>query len=69
MAKKLSINNAYKDFFIKQVSNFRECLKENPDVYAKSSFEERYAWQLTDVQVFEKPIEVNGKLGLWNYEL
>ena len=46
-----------------------ECLKENPDVYAKSSFEERYAWQLTDVQVFEEPIEVNGKLGLWNYEL
>ena len=29
-----------------------ECLKENPDVYAKSSFKERYAWQLTDVQVF-----------------
>ena len=46
-----------------------KCLTENPDVYAKSAFEEKYAWQLTDVQVFEEPIEVTGKLGLWNYEV
>lgn len=45
-----------------------KCLKENSDVYAKSTFEERYAWQLADVQVFEEPIEILGKLGLWNYE-
>lgn len=45
------------------------CLKENKDVYTKSVFNEEYAWQIEDVEVFDKQIEINGKLGLWNYEI
>ncbi|MOA10279.1 hypothetical protein D3C78_1301620 [compost metagenome] len=28
----------------------------------------RYAWQLTDMIRLQEPIEVKGKLGLWNYD-
>ena len=53
---------------IKCDRNFKEmCLKENKDVYAKSTFEENYAWQIEDVEVFDKPIEAKGKLSLWEY--
>ena len=45
------------------------CLKENKDVYTKSVFNEEYAWQIEDVEVFDNQIEINGKLGLWNYEI
>ena len=45
------------------------CLKENKDVYAKSIFEERYAWQIDNVKAFEEPIEAKGKLNLWEYEI
>lgn len=55
---------------VKCDENLKEkCLKENKDVYAKSSFEERFAIQLENIKVFEKPIEVKGKLGLWNYDI
>lgn len=43
-------------------------MKENSKVYATSPYDEAYAWKLENVQVFEKPIEAKGKLGLWNYE-
>lgn len=45
------------------------CLAENKEVYAKSPFEETYAWQLDDAQIFEHPIEIKGNLGLWNYDI
>lgn len=45
------------------------CLKENKDVYAKSTFVERYAWQLVNVKVFDEPIEAKGKLSLWEFEI
>ena len=55
---------------IKSDDEFKEaCIKENKYVYAKSSFEENYAWQLDNVEVFDNPIEVKGKLGLWNYDI
>ena len=55
---------------VKCDENFKNmCLEENKDVYAKSTFEETYAWQIDDVESFEKPIEINGKLGLWNYDM
>ncbi len=44
-------------------------LEENKEVYADSSFDEVYGWQLECVEVFDEPIEVSGKLGLWNYEM
>ena len=46
-----------------------ECLKENKDVYAKSTFIEKFAWQLENVEVFDEPIEAKGKLSLWEYDI
>ena len=49
---------------------FKELLlKENSDIYTESSFKENYGWQLTDVEVFENPIEAKGHLSLWEYDL
>lgn len=44
-----------------------ECMKQNPLVYAKSPVDEGYAWKIEDVEVWDKQIEIKGKLGLWNY--
>ena len=46
-----------------------KCLKENKDVYAKSTFIEKFAWQLGNVEVFDEPIEAKGKLSLWEYDI
>ena len=55
---------------IKCDEKFKEmCLKENKDVYAKSTFAERYAWQLADVEVFAEPVDAKGKLSLWEFEI
>ena len=55
---------------VKLSPEFKEMLlEENEDVYANSSFNEVYSWQLKCVEVFDEPIEVKGKLGLWNYEM
>lgn len=55
---------------IKMSPKFKELLlKENSDIYTKSSFQENYGWQVADVQIFEKPIEVKGHLSLWEYDL
>ena len=49
---------------------FKEmCQKENKDVYEKSPFNETYAWELTDVEVFDSPIEAKGKLSFWEYDI
>lgn len=48
---------------------FKEIIKENKDIYTKSSFNEEYAWQMEVKEKFEKPIEINGKLGLWNFDI
>ena len=55
---------------IKCDENFKEkCLKENKDVYAKSTFVEKFAWQLENVEVFDEPLEAKGKLSLWEYDI
>lgn len=55
---------------IKMSPEFKECLlKENKDIYTESSFKENYGWQVSDVEVFENPIEVKGHLSLWEYEI
>lgn len=43
--------------------------KINPMVYAKSNYTEIYAWKLDNVKKYDKPINVKGKLGLWNYDM
>ena len=55
---------------IKMSPEFKELLlKENKDIYTKSSFQEKYGWQVTDVEVFENPIEAKGHLSLWEYNI
>ena len=55
---------------IKCDDNFKEmCLKENPEIYAKSTFTERYAFEVNNVEKFEEPIEAKGKLNFWEYDL
>ena len=45
------------------------CQSKNKDIYSKSIFKEKYAWQLEDVEVFEEPIEAKGKLSLWEFDI
>jgi len=42
-------------------------IEENPLVYGHHKRREGYAWKLTNPKEIEK-IEMNGQLGLWNYE-
>ena len=46
-----------------------ELLKENSDIYTKSSFNENFGWQLENVQVFDVPIDAVGHLSLWKYDV
>lgn len=39
----------------------------DPLVYGKSSHAQKYAWKLDNVEKYDSPITVKGKLGLWNY--
>lgn len=45
------------------------CQKEQKDIYVKTTFEEMYAWELANIQMLDNPIEVKGKLGLWDYDI
>ena len=54
---------------IKMSPEFKEeLLKENHDIYTKSSFKENYGWQIDNVQVFDEPIDAKGHLSLWEYK-
>ena len=44
-------------------------LKENSDIYTKSSFQENYGWQVSYVEVFENPIDAKGHFSLWEYNM
>ena len=55
---------------IKIPPEFKELLlKENSDIYTKNSFQENYGWQVSEIEVFEKPIESKGHLDLWEYKM
>lgn len=55
---------------IRMCPEFKEILlKENSDIYTKSSFSENFAWQVENVQVFDEPIEAKGHLSLWEYDI
>lgn len=54
---------------IKTSSEFYDKVqKENKDIYAKSVFNQDYAWQMEVIEVYDNPIKLKGKLRLWNYE-
>ena len=46
----------------------QELIKINPIVYGKSNHVEKYAWKLVNIKKYDKPIYVQGKLGLWNFD-
>lgn len=46
-----------------------KCQKENKDIYPDNIFNDGYAWQIEEVEVFEKTIEAKGKLSLWDYQI
>lgn len=55
---------------IKMSPEFKEILlNENKEIYTDSAFKENYGWQVTDVEMFENPIEAKGHLSLWEYEM
>ena len=45
-----------------------ELRKLNPVVYGRSNHAENYAWKLENIKMYDNPIYIKGKLGLWNYE-
>ena len=51
-------------------STFAEKMKkENINNYLCGDYTiGRYAWVLDNIRIIKEPIEISGKLGLWNYE-
>ena len=45
-----------------------ELRKIDPIVYGRSNHTETYAWKLSNIVKYDKPIEIKGKLGLLNYK-
>ena len=63
------IGEAYITDCIKVNEDFANSLRKiDPIVYKKSIFKEEYAWKLENIKKYEKPIKINGKLGLWSYD-
>lgn len=55
---------------IRMCPEFKEMLlKENSDIYTKSSFSENFGWQVENVKVFDELIEAKGHLSLWEYDI
>lgn len=46
----------------------KELIKLNSLVYENSNYIEKYAWKLTNIKMYKKPIYIKGQLGLWNYD-
>ena len=47
--------------------SFKEELMDiNPIVYSRT---DTYAWKLGNIIMYDEPIYVKGKLGLWNYDI
>ena len=40
-----------------------------PNVYADSNYDEKYAWKLDNIVKYDEPINCKGQLGLWNYDI
>lgn len=73
----------YKDFPLGAIigqTNLVECIqmdqgycdwmkKQNSEEYAFGNYEPgRYAWVMKDAVLFDKPMSVKGRQGLWNWE-
>lgn len=45
-----------------------DLINKNEKVYGLVKARSGYAFKLTDIQKISNPIEINGKLGIWNFE-
>ncbi len=72
------LNLNYQPGFIIGEATLTDCLKLTPElreelfkknnlVYNKISNKAQYAWYLTDIKKYSKPIPATGALSLWNY--
>ena len=44
----------------------KELMDINPIVYSRT---DTYGWKLENIVMYDEPIYVKGKLGLWNYDI
>ena len=78
--KKEELDKIFASSYVKIIlkCNLKDCIymdeefineiKKDEDEYACGHYEiGRYAWLLEDIEVID-PIEINGQLGLWNFE-
>lgn len=72
------LNLKYKPGYIIGEVNIVDCIlitkefndkliKENELIYGMNKNRTGYAWKLDNVKIYDNPIKINGKLGLWNY--
>lgn len=62
------LGEAYLDDCIEVTKDFEDkLLKENAKVYGKTLGRKGYAWHLKDIKIYDKPYQVKGNLGIWNY--
>lgn len=47
----------------------KELLNENKDIYKNAGYTEEYGWHVSDVEIFDIPIEAKGHLSLWEFDL
>ena len=53
---------------VKVISKFeKKLIKQKPNIYGHSQGRGGYAFKVTE-PILIKPISINGKLGLWNYD-
>ena len=72
------LNLKYKPGYIIGEVNIIDCIsitkefndkliKENELIYGMNKNRTGYAWKLDCIKIYDNPIKINGKLGLWNY--
>lgn len=52
---------------IKVSKEFDEILRKENEIVYVNNHVDKYAWKLENIVKYDKPICINGKLGLWNY--
>ena len=52
---------------IKVSKEFDEILRKENEIVYVNNHVDKYAWKLENIVKYDKPIYINGKLGLWNY--
>ena len=54
---------------IKVDDEFNKYLKKDNSLVYRGSYKDDYAWKIEKVKKYDKTIPVNGKLGIWYYDI